>query len=54
MAVSNLPRATSPKELDMGDWLSMKVRVPARLDLPTGHHLRPIRVADLAIDLQPS
>jgi hypothetical protein len=48
--VVNPSHATSSKELDMDEWLSPTVRVPARLDLPTGHHLRPIRVEDLAID----
>ena len=34
----------------MSEFLPPDRRVPARLDLPTSHHLRPIRVADLAID----
>lgn len=34
----------------MGGWLSAEAHVPTRLELPTGHHLRPIRVEDLAID----
>lgn len=38
------------KELDMNEWLSPTVHVPDRLELPTGHHLRPIRVEDLALD----
>jgi hypothetical protein len=31
-------------------WLADEFRVPDRLDLPTGHHLRPIREADAEID----
>jgi hypothetical protein len=38
------------RELDVDEWLSPDVVVPAGFDLPTGHHLRPIRVEDLAID----
>ncbi|MCC5946985.1 MAG: GNAT family N-acetyltransferase [Nitriliruptoraceae bacterium] len=34
----------------MDGWLSPRWRAPVRLDLPTGHHLRPIRVEDLAVD----
>ena len=34
----------------MNAWLSAEARVPGRLDLPSGHHLRPIRVEDLTID----
>jgi hypothetical protein len=32
------------------DWLPDDWRHPDRLDLPTGHHLRPIRAADVEID----
>jgi RimJ/RimL family protein N-acetyltransferase len=31
-------------------WLPDDFRVPGRLELPTGHHLRPIREADVEID----
>jgi hypothetical protein len=31
-------------------WLPAGFRHPARLDLPTGHHLRPIRASDVDID----
>ena len=31
-------------------WLPPALETPARLDLPTGHHLRPIRGDDVAID----
>ena len=31
-------------------WLPEGVRHPPRLDLPTGHHLRPIREADVDLD----
>ena len=31
-------------------WLAADFAPPVRLDLPTGHHLRPIREADVAID----
>jgi hypothetical protein len=31
-------------------WLPSGVEPPARLDLPTGHHLRPIRADDVDID----
>jgi hypothetical protein len=31
-------------------WLPPGFETPARLDLPTGHHLRPIRADDVAID----
>lgn len=31
-------------------WLPDDLDVPKRVDLPTGHHLRPIREADVAID----
>ncbi len=31
-------------------WLPDGFQPPARLDLPTGHHLRPIRAADLDLD----
>lgn len=31
-------------------WLPDDWRHPDRLDLPTGHHLRPIRAADVEID----
>lgn len=31
-------------------WLPEGFLTPARLDLPTGHHLRPIREADIDID----
>jgi len=34
----------------MTRWLPEDLPTPERLDLPTGHHLRPIRVEDLAID----
>ena len=32
-------------------WVDPAFERPARLDLPTGHHLRPIRAADAEIDL---
>ena len=33
------------------DWLPEKLGLfPVRVDLPTGHHLRPIREADVDID----
>jgi hypothetical protein len=32
-------------------WLPEAFEHPTRLDLPTGHHLRPIREADVDIDL---
>lgn len=32
------------------DWLPPSFVAPARLDLPTGHHLRPIRADDLDLD----
>ena len=32
-------------------WVDRTFDHPARLDLPTGHHLRPIRAADAEIDL---
>jgi RimJ/RimL family protein N-acetyltransferase len=31
-------------------WLPSGLETPARLDLPTGHHLRPIRADDVDID----
>ena len=31
-------------------WVDRAFEYPARLDLPTGHHLRPIRAADAEID----
>jgi hypothetical protein len=31
-------------------WLADDVEPPARVELPTGHHLRPIRAADVDID----
>jgi RimJ/RimL family protein N-acetyltransferase len=31
-------------------WLPADFRAPDRLDLPTGHHLRPIRAEDLELD----
>lgn len=31
-------------------WLPEGFRTPPRLDLPTGHHLRPIRAGDVDID----
>jgi hypothetical protein len=31
-------------------WLADDFEVPGRLELPTGHHLRPIREADVEID----
>jgi RimJ/RimL family protein N-acetyltransferase len=31
-------------------WLPSGLEPPARLDLPTGHHLRPIRAGDVEID----
>jgi len=31
-------------------WLAEDFSHPERVDLPTGHHLRPIRAADVAID----
>jgi hypothetical protein len=31
-------------------WLSDDFEHPTRVDLPTGHHLRPIRESDVAID----
>jgi RimJ/RimL family protein N-acetyltransferase len=34
----------------MDAWLPDGFRAPARLDLPTGHHLRPIRPDDLDLD----
>jgi hypothetical protein len=35
----------------MPDWLPDGFETPQRLDLPTGHHLRPIRESDAEIDL---
>ena len=35
----------------MPDWLPNGFETPQRLDLPTGHHLRPIREDDAEIDL---
>lgn len=35
---------------DPSPWLPDGFEPPARLDLPTGHHLRPIRAADLDLD----
>lgn len=35
---------------DLSPWLSAGFEPPARLDLPTGHHLRPIRAADIDVD----
>ena len=32
-------------------WLRLTFAHPARLDLSSGHHLRPIRAADAEIDL---
>lgn len=32
-------------------WLPGNFRYPARVPLPTGHHLRPIRAADVDLDL---
>jgi hypothetical protein len=32
------------------DWLPDGFQTPQRLDLPTGHHLRPIRAGDVDID----
>ena len=32
-------------------WLPSAFKHPTRVDLPTGHHLRPIRAADVDIDL---
>jgi RimJ/RimL family protein N-acetyltransferase len=32
-------------------WLASDFAYPQRLDLPTGHHLRPIRASDAEIDL---
>jgi RimJ/RimL family protein N-acetyltransferase len=32
-------------------WIAPDFDYPKRLDLPTGHHLRPIRAADAEIDL---
>lgn len=32
------------------DWLPAEFRHPERADLPSGHHLRPIRAADVEID----
>jgi RimJ/RimL family protein N-acetyltransferase len=34
----------------MQTWLPADFRAPDRLDLPTGHHLRPIRAEDLELD----
>jgi RimJ/RimL family protein N-acetyltransferase len=34
----------------MTSWLPDDFVAPARLDLPTGHHLRPIRAEDLDLD----
>jgi hypothetical protein len=34
----------------MPDWLPEGFETPLRLDLPTGHHLRPIRAADVDLD----
>jgi hypothetical protein len=34
----------------MPAWLPEGFETPQRLDLPTGHHLRPIRAADVDID----
>src|SRR3954451_11738543 len=34
----------------MPDWLPDGFQTPQRLDLPTGHHLRPIRESDADID----
>ena len=31
-------------------WLDPSFALPERVDLPTGHHLRPIRAADVDID----
>lgn len=31
-------------------WLSASFEAPARLELPTGHHLRQLRVSDVALD----
>jgi RimJ/RimL family protein N-acetyltransferase len=35
---------------DAPSWLPAGWAHPTRVDLPTGHHLRPIREADLALD----
>lgn len=32
-------------------WLPESFVVPTRLDLPTGHHLRPIRASDVDLDM---
>jgi len=32
-------------------WLPTEFEHPTRVDLPTGHHLRPIRADDVALDL---
>ncbi|MEA2492763.1 MAG: hypothetical protein QOJ29_674 [Thermoleophilaceae bacterium] len=34
----------------MSDWLRDDLEVPERVDLPTGHHLRPIRADDVDMD----
>ena len=33
-----------------GSWLPDEFRHPERVELPTGHHLRPIRETDTPID----
>jgi hypothetical protein len=39
-----------PQTLAQVTWLPDGFSHPQRLDLPTGHHLRPIREADVDID----
>lgn len=34
----------------MSRWLAESFEPPARLELPTGHHLRPIRASDVDLD----
>lgn len=45
-----LPERAKGTSLARVPWLPDGFRAPERLDLPTGHHLRPIRAADVDID----
>lgn len=42
--------AIGARKLIVVDWLPDDFEHPERVDLPTGHHLRPIREADVDID----
>lgn len=43
---------STDRESSGTDWLPAIFEHPARVDLPTGHHLRPIRASDVDIDLR--